>query len=178
MQAACTHCGTQHMLRDADVGIHPKVQFVCSRCGKKSVVDNQRRPEATMVISPLPSFARAGATSSNLNLLEQDSSANPPTKTNARLTIVSGAGKGAVHKLAKARVVVGREGADIALQDPEVSRHHCVLEVRENYVNLRDLDSTNGTFLEEERVRAAMLQDGAEFRIGETLLRLSFEPTI
>jgi pSer/pThr/pTyr-binding forkhead associated (FHA) protein len=78
--------------------------------------------------------------------------------------------------LKKPRVVVGREGADIALQDPEISRHHCVVEVREDYANLRDLDSTNGTFFEEERVRAAMLGQGAEFRIGETTLRLTFEP--
>ena len=176
MQAACSHCGAEHVLRDADVGVHPKVQFVCSRCGKKTVVENQRRPDATMVISPLPSFARANATSSRLYVLEKDENANLATKNRALLTVISGPAKGAVHKLQKRRVVLGREGADIALQDPEVSRHHCVLEVREDYVNLRDLDSTNGTFLEEERVRAAMLQDGAEFRIGETVLRLRFEP--
>jgi pSer/pThr/pTyr-binding forkhead associated (FHA) protein len=38
---------------------------------------------------------------------------------------------------------------------------------------LKDLDSTNGTFYEEERVRAAMLQDGAEFRIGNSVIRFS-----
>src|SRR5262249_28635072 len=166
MQANCTHCGTEHVLRDADVGIHPKVQFVCSRCGKKTVVDTQRRPDATMVISPLPSFARANASGSSLSLLA-DENANLPTKGNAVLTVISGPGKGALHKLTKTRMVIGREGADVALQDREVSRHHCILEVREGYVNLRDLDSTNGTFLDEERVRAAMLQDGSEFRIGE-----------
>ncbi len=97
-----------------------------------------------------------------------------PATQNVILTVVSGPGKGATHKLAKPRVVVGREGSDIALQDPEISRHHCVIEVRDTYVNLRDLDSTNGTFYEEERVRAAMLVNDAEFRIGETLLRISF----
>jgi adenylate cyclase len=62
------------------------------------------------------------------------------------------------------------------LQDPEISRHHCILEVRGDYVHLRDLDSTNGTFYEEERARAAMLSNNSEFRIGTTTLRLSFEP--
>jgi pSer/pThr/pTyr-binding forkhead associated (FHA) protein len=38
------------------------------------------------------------------------------------------------------------------------------------------MDSTNGTFYDEERVRAAMLQNGAEFRIGTSLIRVSFEP--
>ncbi|HTZ32545.1 MAG TPA: FHA domain-containing protein, partial [Methylomirabilota bacterium] len=58
--------------------------------------------------------------------------------------------------------------------DPEISRHHCMLEFRERFVNLKDLDSTNGTFLEEERVRAAVLHDGSEFRVGSSTLRLTF----
>jgi pSer/pThr/pTyr-binding forkhead associated (FHA) protein len=89
---------------------------------------------------------------------------------------VSGPEKGKVHKLTKPRVVLGRQGSDIPLNDAEISRYHCVLEVRETYINLKDMDSTNGTFYDEERVRAAMLQDGAEFRIGTSLIRVSFEP--
>lgn len=178
MQAVCKYCGTLHVLRDADVGSHPRVQFHCSKCRKATVVENARRPDATMVISPLPSFARAGAggESSLLLLREDDGSTKFPAMMTVLLTVISGPEKGSVHKVLKPRVVIGREGADIAFQDPEISRRHCVLEVRENRVNLRDLDSTNGTFFEEERVRAAMLQDGAEFRIGETVLRISFEP--
>jgi pSer/pThr/pTyr-binding forkhead associated (FHA) protein len=48
------------------------------------------------------------------------------------------------------------------------------LVVRESFVNLKDLDSTNGTFFEGERVRAAVLHDGAEFRVGSTTIRLRF----
>jgi hypothetical protein len=176
MQAACTHCGTEHVLKDSDVGAHPKVQFHCARCGMKTIVDTRRSPNSTMVISPLPSFARGDAPGSSTNLLHHDNDAKLPAAHNVILTIISGPGKGAVHKVSKPRVVLGREGADIALQDPEVSRHHCVIEVRDTHVNLRDLDSTNGTFFEEERARAAMLVDGAEFRIGETVLRVSFQP--
>jgi pSer/pThr/pTyr-binding forkhead associated (FHA) protein len=128
------------------------------------------------VISPLPSFARGDVPGSSGNLLHQDNGAKLPATHDVILTIVSGPGKGATHKVTKPRVVVGREGSDIALQDPEVSRHHCVIEVRDTYVNLRDLDSTNGTFFEEERVRAAMLVNDAEFRIGETIVRVNFTP--
>jgi len=166
----------EHVLKDADVGIHPKVQFHCSRCGRPTIVENKRRPDATMVISPLPSFARSSSAAYNLDLLDEDPNAKLPATKTIKLTAMSGPDKGAVFKLTKTRVVVGREGADIALQDPEISRHHCILEARGDYVNLRDLDSTNGTFYEEERARAAMLQDGAEFRIGETVLRLTFDP--
>lgn len=176
MQVACTHCGTKHVLKDAEVRAHPRVQFQCSKCGQPTVVDTRQHPDATMVISPLPSFARSDASGSGHQLLEEDDTSEPPAMKNVILTVISGPEKGAVHKLSKPRMVVGREGADIALQDQEVSRHHCVLEVREGYVNLRDLDSTNGTFYEGERVRAAMLHNGAEFRVGENLIRISFEP--
>jgi pSer/pThr/pTyr-binding forkhead associated (FHA) protein len=129
-----------------------------------------------MVVSPLPSFARSNASKSTLNLLEQDDGLKLPAAKSAILTVVSGPSKGAVHQLKKPRVILGREDAGIVLDDQEISRHHCLLEVRENYAKLQDLDSTNGTFFEEERVRAAMLQNGAEFRIGNSVIRFSLVP--
>jgi pSer/pThr/pTyr-binding forkhead associated (FHA) protein len=64
----------------------------------------------------------------------------------------------------------------LVLNDPEISRHHCILEVRDTFVNLKDLNSTNGTFFEEGRVRAAMLQEGTEFRVGNSTIHVSFRP--
>jgi predicted Zn finger-like uncharacterized protein len=174
MQVSCVHCGTQHVLKDAELGSHPKVQFRCSKCGKTTFVELKLRPDQTVVISPLPSFARANATSPKLPPV--DDGLRLPQTTNVVLSILSGPDKGKVHKLTKPRVVVGRQGADIPLKDPEISRYHCALEVRDTYINLKDMDSTNGTFYDEERVRAAMLQDGAEFRIGTSLIRVSFQP--
>jgi hypothetical protein len=166
----------KHVLPDAEVRAHPKVQFQCSKCGQPTVVDTKRHPDATMVTSPLPSFARGEGAGPKLDFLEEDEGSKLLPMKNVTLTIISGPGEGALHKLLKPRVVLGRDGADIALPDKEISRHHCVLEIRDGFVNLRDLDSTNGTFYEEERVRAAMLLNGAEFRIGETLIRISFQP--
>jgi predicted Zn finger-like uncharacterized protein len=176
MQASCSHCGTEHVLKDADLGTHPKVQFRCSRCGKPTVVENVRRKESTMVISPLPSFARTNSAGVSTLLLEEDDSAQLPATKTIVLTVISGPNKGASYKFPKPRVIVGREGADFDLPDAEISRHHCILEVRGDYVHLRDLESTNGTFYEEERARAAMLSNNSEFRIGTTTLRLTFEP--
>jgi predicted RNA-binding Zn-ribbon protein involved in translation (DUF1610 family) len=176
MQAACIHCGAEHLLKDAQFGGHTKVQFKCSKCGKTTIVEIKRRVDSTVVMSPLPSFARANATSSNVNLGPPDPGIRLPEKSKVVLTILSGPEKGESHILSKARVVVGRKGADVPLNDPEISRHHCLLEVRDTYINLKDMDSTNGTFFDEERVRAAMLQDGAEFRIGVSLIRVNFQP--
>jgi predicted Zn finger-like uncharacterized protein len=176
MQTACIHCGAEHLLKDAQFGGHTKVQFKCSKCGKTTIVEIKRRVDSTVVMSPLPSFARANATSSNVNLGPPDPGIRLPEKSKVVLTILSGPEKGESHILSKARVVVGRKGADVPLNDPEISRHHCLLEVRDTYINLKDMDSTNGTFFDEERVRAAMLQDGAEFRIGVSLIRVNFQP--
>ena len=175
MKTACIHCGAEHLLKDAEFGGHSKVQFKCSKCGKTTIVEIKRRTDATVVMTPLPSFARADATSSNLNLPPPDPGLKLPVNKKIVLSILSGPSKGQTHTLTKPRVVLGRKGADLALNDPEISRHHCILEVRGDYVHLRDLDSTNGTFYEEERARAALLSNNSEFRIGTTTLRLTFE---
>jgi hypothetical protein len=175
MQAKCIHCGTEHKLKDVDSNVHPKVQFRCSKCGQTTVVDLKKKPDATVVITPLPSFARADASTSNLKLPPADDGLKLPGNGVFVLAITSGPASGQVIRLTKPRMVIGRKGADIALNDPEISRHHCLLEVRDKFINLKDLDSTNGTFYEDERVRAAMLQDGSEFRIGESMIRVSFQ---
>jgi hypothetical protein len=173
MKASCGHCGMEHILKDAEVAAHTKVQFHCSKCRQTTVVEVTVRKDQTMVISPLPSFARSNANRSNLNLVPEDDGLKLPAGKTATLTVVSGPAKGAVHNLKQPRVILGREGAGIALDDQEISRHHCLIEVRETYANLKDLDSTNGTFYEEERVRAAMLKNGAEFRIGNSVIRFT-----
>jgi Inner membrane component of T3SS, cytoplasmic domain len=175
MKTACIHCGAEHLLKDAEFGAHPKVQFKCSKCGKTTIVEIKRRTDATIVMTPLPSFARANATSSNLNLPPPDPGLRLPANKKIVLSILSGPSKGQSHTLSKPRVVLGRKGADVAIHDSEISRHHCLLEVRDTHIHLKDMDSTNGTFYEQERVRAAMLTDGAEFRVGNSLIRVNFQ---
>src|SRR5262249_20852069 len=72
MEVACSHCGAQHSLKDAEVSKHPKVKFRCSKCGESTVVETKRRVDQTMVISPLPSFARGNASASAMRLAPED----------------------------------------------------------------------------------------------------------
>jgi pSer/pThr/pTyr-binding forkhead associated (FHA) protein len=177
MQVACGNCGTIHVLKETDVSVHPRVQFRCSKCGQATIVDTAKRPDATVVISPLPSFARKSGVAPNPQLLAEDDGLKLPPGCSVVLTILSGPAKGSAHTLERPRVILGRKGADIAMEDKEISRHHCLLEVREDVIHLKDLDSTNGTFFEGERVRAAMLRDGTEFRIGESIVHVDFHPS-
>jgi hypothetical protein len=174
MQTTCSNCGQQHLLNDNVIAKHAKVQFRCTRCAQVTVVEIKRKADQTMVISPMPSFARSDATNATRKLPPADEGLHLPAKAEVVLTVTGGPEKGRSLTLSAPRVVIGRTGADLALNDPEISRHHCLLEVRDRFVNLKDLESTNGTFFEEERVRAAVLQDGARFRLGITTIQLSF----
>ena len=178
MQAACSHCGTLHVLNDAQIGEHPRVQFRCSMCGETSVAEVERWPHRTQVITPLPSFARGeGLAGPGSNIASEYQGLSLPTGKSVTLTVLAGPANGLPpYRLSKPRVVLGRTGADIEIDDPEISRWHCAVEVKGDVVRLRDLDSTNGTYFEEERVRAAELKHLSEFRIGSTVVRLTIAP--
>ena len=54
--------------------------------------------------------------------------------------------------------------------DRYFSRHHCLLEMNPPHSYLRDLQSTNGTFLNGHRVKDAFLKNGDQIQCGETIL--------
>lgn len=132
------------------------------------------RPEATQVLSPLPQFARGeGAPGLSWGRLEGNAGLRLPEGKAFALSVISGPSRGIVYPVQKPHIVVGRSGADLEIDDPQVSRWHCSLEIKDEVVRLRDLESTNGTFLGDERVRAAELKHLSEFRIGSSVLLLS-----
>lgn len=87
------------------------------------------------------------------------------------LDIVEGPDRGTTHRVARSRVLICRGGGDISLSDQRASRKHASLEVYgSTCVLLKDLGSTNGTYLNGRRVNAAELSDGDEIRVGDTKL--------
>lgn len=66
---------------------------------------------------------------------------------------------------------VGRlKSCDVHIDDESVSRRHCTLEARESDCLVADLDSANGTFVNDQRVAKAELNAGDRLRIGATIL--------
>ncbi len=90
------------------------------------------------------------------------------------LRFVSGKYQGAVFPLREGReVIVGRSSeVDLVLAEDLVSRRHARIAVEDGAVTLQDLGSTNGTFLNGQRVKKARLAEGDRILIGSSLLKL------
>jgi pSer/pThr/pTyr-binding forkhead associated (FHA) protein len=86
------------------------------------------------------------------------------------VVVIGGPSTGLKYELAKQRTSIGQigGGADIEINEHQASVLHCVLQASGDMVRLYDLDSTNGTFVEDERIEATNLDHYSEFRIGST----------
>lgn len=74
----------------------------------------------------------------------------------------------------KKRVLVGRgEDCDVVLTSDRVSRHHCELVYKDGHVELHDLGSTNGTFLNGARVASAVVGEGAVINVPTQVFAFS-----
>ena len=65
--------------------------------------------------------------------------------------------------------------ADFVVDAALVSRVHCRLTAGNDHVELVDLSSTNGTFVNDKRVTKAQLSSGDRLRIGRVEFRLDKE---
>jgi DNA-binding NtrC family response regulator len=92
------------------------------------------------------------------------------------LTVIEGPDEGTRFQLddsAPCPILLGQSPAcEMRLTDREVSRRHAALEVAGSRLRVRDLASTNGTFVEGVLVFDAVMFPGESMRIGSTVLRL------
>lgn len=92
------------------------------------------------------------------------------------LTFVSGPRLGQIFALDKEEITVGRSPeCDLWIEDIAISRKHFILRVKVNQVRLEDLDSTNGTYVNGDRVKGVKLSDGDKIQISKTtILELTY----
>lgn len=93
---------------------------------------------------------------------------NPGLDPNKKyaLLIVSGKEAGKVLDVDKTVVTVGRSGCDLLVDDPELSRRHARVEFKGDDVILKDLGSTNGTYVDDEPISEVHIENRAKFRVG------------
>ena len=96
--------------------------------------------------------------------------------TNARLKVLSGKQEGSEIPLLEGKFLIGREeDCHLRPNSELVSRHHCVFAKDEYALRLRDLGSTNGTFVNGERLKGGVvLNAGDRVSVGQ----LEFEVII
>lgn len=89
------------------------------------------------------------------------------------LLVVSGADQGKVLRLEEGTWRIGRgRQNDLKLRDTEVSRQHAVVLVQNGTVTIKDVGSSNGTYVNGVRVTEARLKPGDQIHIGRTTLVL------
>src|SRR5581483_11393591 len=105
-----------------------------------------------------------------------------PPKTGGKpqiiLTILAGPEQGQVFKIARPSTTMGRSNTcEVVITDPLVSRQHCQIMLGMGGINLRDLGSTNGTFLNGVRITESAIRNQDVISIGGTRLRFAVEVT-
>jgi len=96
----------------------------------------------------------------------------PPVRAELQLTVISGPQRGWAVPLT-GRISLGRSpGNTFPLESTQVSRQHAVIEMVGDQVRLTDLNSTNGTLVNQQRVTTALLREGDTIQMGDTTLRV------
>ncbi len=87
------------------------------------------------------------------------------------LTVETADGSTSDVEVVSDRFVLGRApDCEVVLPDTLVSRHHAVIEQRQDGWYLVDQNSGNGTFLNEERIHDELLYDGDVFQLGDAIV--------
>ncbi|HEX2271790.1 MAG TPA: sigma 54-interacting transcriptional regulator [Pyrinomonadaceae bacterium] len=86
-----------------------------------------------------------------------------------RLAAISGKLKGAIFTINEDAFVIGREtAANVCIADASVSRRHSRIEMQEGAFVITDLESLNGTFVNDLPIKSRILEHGDRLRIGES----------
>ena len=71
-------------------------------------------------------------------------------------------------------ITLGRGEADVVIDDPEISRRHAILRACVGYIEIEDLDSLNGTWVNGSRIsQSVRLEPGDAIRLGRTVLEVA-----
>lgn len=195
----CHSCAAKYKFDEAKLGDAPTKKVRCPKC--KAVIEIVNTSVKTSKVPENENhdrtFTAAGATSRNV-----DDADRPPPTTKVRLealvgdtyrgmgkeavepesgmpknkklslALIGGNNPGSIYPIVKTVTIIGRGDADVTIQDVESSRQHAQIELVADRVLLRDLNSTNGTFVNDNKISAVDLDNHSEFRIGTTVFML------
>lgn len=193
IRVACPNCQTRYRFDESQLGGKSRATAKCKKCG--SSIDIGAAETSSDVTSASESSEASGAaadrtssqdTTARVRKLRSDEALGEATMTGARVAevldlpddkkysvaVLQGKASGQIFEIHTVRTTVGRSDADIVIDDPECSRQHAVLEILGARVVIRDMKSTNGTYVDGERIEQTELENHREFRIGEHVFML------
>ncbi len=180
MKITCDSCRTIYQIADERVP-HGGARANCPSCGHQIVIPGREKglknssfigdgPPADFGQTISYDFQQLDQDSGEISDLLQKVSQEDPFLTQGLKYELKDTRTGDVFTIGKPQVILGRSGADVNVNDPEVSRKHCMVRVYGDYLVIIDQDSTNGTFHAGRRVMTAKLEFGESFTIGNTVL--------
>ncbi|HUT53847.1 MAG TPA: FHA domain-containing protein [bacterium] len=94
------------------------------------------------------------------------------------LRVLEGQEKGKGYQVGKVPVSLGRDAlCDISINDTRLSRQHAMLFYYSPNFYFKDLGSTNGTFVNDRRIKESAIKNGDHIKIGGTVLELIVSDT-
>ena len=91
----------------------------------------------------------------------------------AKLVVLSVGMTGRTQELKAEKTTIGRvEDNTFQIAEPSVSSHHCEVLLRGKDVVVRDLNSTNGSYINGEKITESVLKPGQILRLGQIEMRL------
>ena len=91
----------------------------------------------------------------------------------SKLVILNQGMTGRTFELSIERTTVGRvEDNTFQIADSSVSSHHAEIILRGNEIVIKDLNSTNGTFINNEKISEMLLKPGQTLRFGQVELKI------
>ena len=91
----------------------------------------------------------------------------------AKLVILNQGMTGRTFELNVERTTVGRvEDNTLQIADGSVSSHHCEIILRGTEIVIKDLNSTNGSFINNDRITESVLKSGQVLRLGQVELKI------
>ncbi len=170
MIVQCPTCRKKYRFKDERLKGRLAVRFKCPECQTVFSVKNPFLAEGAQTIIRTKNPFRVLSPESEKELKEiGEVVTDIPPGRRISLAIIRGDDVGQIFPITKPRTIIGRKGADIVVHDLEISRRHAAIEIHDDAIILRDLNSTNGTYINEKPIREARLENQTEFRIGSTV---------
>lgn len=99
-----------------------------------------------------------------------------PKGLGAILVFTDGSEKGRQFPLIYTRTVIGRKKGDVLIRDLAVSSEHLAVDYRRGVFHVVDLDSKNGTFINEKKIRDQQVLLDQDVRIGDSIFQIQLDP--